>query len=422
MITSMETLRERIVKDLRIAIIIVGSTLFLITFWRDLIEGNWANLIIYSMITVVGFTVLFLPHFPVKTKSTILVSLVFLVGLTSTSLAGPFGVGDVWLISSCTLAAALLGRKAAIIYIGLAIVCVLAIIGFQMSSGTAWGHNVVLDIGFLTEWVFNIAILMLIGVIPVANLVENSEHSLSDARETSEDLSRLNLRLEESNKSLRTLNDTVANSLGKPLMRLQATIEPLADTHAKAKDSESVEQAMQYIRHIGRIIVGAQHISSVNPQSMLYSQVELKALINSCIQSLPIADTGMLRVTIERDEMISADQQLLRLLFELMFLGLVFHAEGKAVNCSIITSQQKQQHLILIETDLPWQQSEDTDDYLPLYSPFLNKSSPITGTDILLAQQIAQLHGGSIELQPGENDTLEIIISISSLGADRSRE
>ncbi len=306
---SLDTLRERILAQGLLATVVIGGFAMPPNLWASLHGKNYlvalGDLMFYAWIVILWRA----KALAYRTRALHFVGLFYLLAIMLTAFLGPTGVGLVWILTATTLAAALLGLRAA--WIGLAVeIVVLVAVGVAFARAPAPFWVVPVQMPWVAWALFsaNTVVLSAISSLSVASLLRGVSAAIDSREQAHRALAEEHQRLEAANEALRveatrreaaeaqlrqtqklealgTLAGGMAhdfNNLLQPIVMLSALVkDELPPDSPLREDLEGVEAAATRGRDLVRRIL---HFSRRGPRAR--ERVPLRAAIEESIALL----------------------------------------------------------------------------------------------------------------------------------------
>ena len=246
-------LQERILQYILLAASIAGSVVVSTTLFRDIPQGNWERVVIYSLVYLTTLALTFFRGISYQLRTLIVLGLIFAISLTDLLEFGMSGEGRITLISLVVIAAGLLNnaqgwRK----YIGwmflAGTVIFLTLFGTLMSNGVIPVPPIenMATSGQIGDWINGNLVFLLMATLAVS-LVVVLTNGLNKALSSQKDLTRelkaeqgsLEQRVEERTQQLerRAVEIEAASTLAQNISSM-ANVDELLVTAVKLIQQE----------------------------------------------------------------------------------------------------------------------------------------------------------------------------------------
>jgi PAS domain S-box-containing protein len=216
--------------------------------------------------------------------------------------------------------------------------------------------------------------------------------------------------------------DYVTHELRTPLHAISGFCDLLLDPGLGHLNSDQLDFAQEIQRcadHLFALISDLLDLSKVNAGSIKLEPhaLSVMTLLEDCIATLePIAAKAEVKLTWAADsgmgDVIGGERQLRQILFNLLSNAIKFTPKNGLVELSAFTTE-KWVHLAVKDTGIGMRE----EDLARIFEPFAQaKNSPSHqrgfGLGLTLAQRLAQLHGGRIEVssQLGVGSTFTLVL------------
>lgn len=410
---QLNDLRGRLFKSLRLLSLTMGFLLWLVTTVRDLPVGHYVEITIYSCVMVLAVLFFFLDVIPLRVRWWGVCSFAYLIGFFNMFMSGPFGSGTIWLIAACALTNVFFGRQAGVVAIVFSLAVTLIIVYSPTASMELWASNKELTQDYIFEWLLDFAFILLIAILPGAYLIHGAEWALTEERRQRKRADLLNTQLKENYKALATLNDTVANSLNKPMRMIHFNAELLDDSSLNPEEAATISQRIRAeATHVSRLIANSQRLSRIHRGNLQRRLFSLGSILSSAISQLEYEYKRKISLQWSGSLHVYADRDLMAIFFEYLLSSMLFHSEPAEPLTGSLTQDEEDNQKFMLKVQLTRSLAEYiNEEFIPLYSPFIERGASVTGTELVMAQQIVHLHEGLLEVDATE-DQLTIDFSL----------
>lgn len=284
-------LRELVINQVKWFSLVLGTFTFLDTFNLQLTEGKYLLVTVYSVVFVCAMSMLFIKRIPTNIRATVLVAMIYVVGLTALIDEGIFGGGPLWLIAFPSVTAALLGKRKAVVAIAISFST--AVINLYISHQPLdYSLNFGLDyISHGLDQSFDILLLAFVTSIPTASLFEKLHFLFVKEKEQSGQLSDAIHQLVEANNELDAFAHTVSHDLRSPIRHIGGFAE-LAETSLTEDDLEGARTSLIKIKssaeRASRLIEEIMRFSKISSFELNVMDVNLSTMAKKCAQNLKL--------------------------------------------------------------------------------------------------------------------------------------
>jgi hypothetical protein len=398
-----QNLRGRIINSIRILTVYFGSVLMLLTVYLDWQNEEYVPMVALLLLFGTLLYVLYSRNFSVRSRSLTLVTVVYFIAINAFFESGVLGGGRFWLIVTSSLAGALLGRKAA--YISFAI-CILTVMAVNISHqfGFFPGYPPAPD-----SWMFvldaglDVTLMTFLTVIPATLLFSALKKVFVRERELRIASKQLNNQILDSHKSIRTLNDTIANDLN-PILRMAKFNTLMMKENLPTDDGtqaqEYVAKLEENMDHIDILINDSQRLSSIYNSTIDKCNVKLQTVLSETANRLGSSESGTIKIVCQEEAEVFADPHLLKIFIREILISTIYYRDSeKDIELTAVVEQQNSVTMLMFTTNELFQEKKELegqkDNFIPFYNPFIPKGSSTNGTKLLVAQQAIYLQGGA---------------------------
>ena len=259
--TSLEALRRQILNRIFIVASIMGAAAYLLNLPLVLRDSNWALLGVYTLLLVSLFTIAFLRRIPYNLRAGVIVTLLFLLGLSALLADGLYGSGRVFLISLPIIASILLGLRSQRLARAAGIGSIL-VVGLLMLLGVIHAPVITPSTSndSLLSWAvasINFTFLALVTAVSLGILLRGLENSLSKqqnlTREMIQERSQLETRVQQRTQDLE-----------RRLLQIRTAAEITRTTSSVLEINELLPQICELMRerfdlyYVGVFLVASQ--------------------------------------------------------------------------------------------------------------------------------------------------------------------